>query len=354
MKIAILVIGFPPQYVGGTETQASGIASHLAARHDVWVFTRAVRGAPMHERRDGFTISRIPFINITGPRYFSYMISAFNEIRKRGPFDVLQCMYLVPNGVVGVMAKRLLRIPVAAWERGNSFYIRRGICRLASDFVMRGVDAVIVQSGGQKEEIERLYGLPAKKISVIPNAVDMPGTRAKGNCLLYLGRLAPVKGPEYLIEALKLMKNPPETLMVGDGPERKKLEQLAAGLPVKFIGHVEPEDAVKWLMKGSFLVLPSLSEGMPNAVLEAMSVGLPVIASSVGAVPEVVNDGKTGFLVEPRNVKQLAEKISLLAGDKKLRARMSKAALEEIKSYSWPVLVKKLESVYEKLTSSRP
>lgn len=353
MKIAILVVGFPPEFVGGTETQTMGIAKHLAKKHDVWVFTKHSGNAKELEERDGFHIVRVKHSQFAPVRYGAYILSIFRKVKTFGPFDIAQCMYLSPNGVAGVMIKHLLRTPVVAWERGRWFYSKGGHFRAISSFVMKNVDRVIVQSEGQKKEIMEMYGTPERRIDAIPNAVDLPKERANGSRLVYLGRLSPVKGPEYLLEALKLMKDPPETLIVGDGPEMEKLQRLAAGLPVEFIGRVEPESTRDWLLKGSFLVLPSLSEGMPNAVLEAMSVGLPVIASRVGSVADIVKDGVTGFLVEPRNTAQLAEKISLLSMDKKLRARMSKAALEEIKNYSWQFLVEKLEKVYEKLTSQR-
>jgi glycosyltransferase involved in cell wall biosynthesis len=98
-------------------------------------------------------------------------------------------------------------------------------------------------------------------------------------------------------------------------------------------------------------VLPSLSEGLPLVVVEAMAMGLPVIANRVGGLPWIIREGENGFLVEPRNPRDIAEKITLLLTNDNLRAYMSKRNIEEARKYSWEKIVENLEKVYMHITS---
>ncbi|TET11793.1 glycosyltransferase, partial [Candidatus Aerophobetes bacterium] len=128
-----------------------------------------------------------------------------------------------------------------------------------------------------------------------------------------------------------------------------RLEEMAAGLRVKFIGMVSPEKVYDFLEQAKILILPSLYEGLPNVIVEAMSVGVPVIATRVGGVPDVIKDGETGLLVEPGRVEELAISIKKLIEDDNLRRKMSKNCLEEAKKYSWDHVVERFEDLIERI-----
>ena len=118
-----------------------------------------------------------------------------------------------------------------------------------------------------------------------------------------------------------------------------------------FIGKVPHEEVLKYMSLSDVFVLPSLSEGFPNVVLEAMASGLPIVATKVGGLPEIVKNGENGFLIKPRNSKELAKKILLILNDKELSGRMSKNNIKEAKKYSYENVVDNLEKVYFKVTN---
>ncbi|HKY97209.1 MAG TPA: glycosyltransferase [Gemmatimonadaceae bacterium] len=146
-------------------------------------------------------------------------------------------------------------------------------------------------------------------------------------------RLVPVKGISYLIESLALLArhSPPIRLEIaGHGPERLKLEAAAARAGVAdrvaFLGWVD--DVPSAMDKWDIVALPSLAEGLGIAALEAMARGIPVVATQVGGLSEIIVDGRTGFLVPPKDPQAMADRISQLAKDPALRAKLGNAARE--------------------------
>jgi len=142
-------------------------------------------------------------------------------------------------------------------------------------------------------------------------------------------------------------------MLVGDGAEEEELRQLVERLSlgnwVSFIGKIPNEKIPEYLAASDVFVLPSLSEGLPNVILEAMASGLPIVASKVGGLPEMIKNGENGFLVEPKSPEQIAKKVLLLLGDNELKEKISKNNKEKAKDYSWESIVIKLEKVYQSL-----
>ena len=162
---------------------------------------------------------------------------------------------------------------------------------------------------------------------VVPNAEAVENVRRKhgiGEELVVLcaGRLSTEKGQADLLEAVALIAKMPDIprfrlLLAGDGVERQHLEQLSARLGIQekviFAGHAS--DMRPYYAMASMLVLPSHSEGSPNVVLEALAAGLAVAATTVGGVPEILEEGRTGLMVPPRNSAALAEVTARLLRD---------------------------------------
>jgi glycosyltransferase involved in cell wall biosynthesis len=145
------------------------------------------------------------------------------------------------------------------------------------------------------------------------------------------GRLVELKGLEYLLRAAAALRHEFPTLRVeiaGSGPQRAKLEEelveFGLGGRVEFLGWVDNLNTV--LPRWDIFVMPSLEEGFPVAALDAMAVGLPVVATRVGGVPELIEDGKTGWLVPPRDVEALASRLRVLLCNPELRANVGAAA----------------------------
>jgi glycosyltransferase involved in cell wall biosynthesis len=150
-----------------------------------------------------------------------------------------------------------------------------------------------------------------------------------------IGRLSTEKGHADLVRALSLVSKIPDvppfrTIIVGDGPERERLRQLAVqtgiGDRITMTGH--QTDVRSYYALASVFALPSHSEGSPNVVLEAMAAGVPVAATAVGGVPEIVEHDRTGLLVPARDPAAMAQAIGRLLRDKSLRRRLGEAGRE--------------------------
>ena len=352
MKIAILVSGFPPNDIGGAETQSYNMAKQLAKRgHNVTVLTRRSHGAEKEEMIEGFSVKRFRIIDLPVLRYFSHMIFSLREISKLKDADILQCMMLRPNGVIGALAKKLLGIKTVVWLRSSyTDSLRGGIfSRALGNFAIRNADLVLTQTEIVRKQV--LEDFPGKNIKAIPNGID-PGKKiSHGRSIVFVGNFIPRKGIPYLMKAMRKLKGA-RLVMVGDGPEMQQTKEMAKGMDVEFVGRVQPEEVKKHLMKRCIFVLPSVSgkgEGFPNVILEAMSVGLPVVATRIAGIPEIIEDGRTGFLVNEKNPEELADRMGKLLKDTKLRKRMSENCLKEVKKYSWKNVIKVVESNYRTL-----
>jgi glycosyltransferase involved in cell wall biosynthesis len=145
-------------------------------------------------------------------------------------------------------------------------------------------------------------------------------------------------------------------VMVGDGPDREPLEQLAHDLGIArstyFVGY-QPEVAGYYRLFDAFL-LPSVNEGTPVSAIEALASGTPVVATSVGGVPDVVRDGIDGYLVEPGDVAGAADRLATLAADEALRARLGEAGRARVtKRYSVARLVDDVDRLYRSLLAAK-
>ncbi|RBY82903.1 glycosyltransferase family 1 protein [Geodermatophilus sp. TF02-6] len=223
---------------------------------------------------------------------------------------------------------------------------------------LRRADAVVVLTGRTAAAL-RDDGVPAERIATIPSGFDpslfsgshddvFPG--AGRPRIGYVGRLAPQKRADLLVEAFGRMRRPADLVVVGDGPDRDRVRQLAAGSPhadrITLAGFVEHTAVPAVLASLDVLVLPSAYEEMGSVLTEAMASGLPVVASDVGGIPEVVCDGGTGLLVPPGDVGALAAALDRLAADAVLRARLSAGARARATDYAWPQLAARVAAVY--------
>jgi glycosyltransferase involved in cell wall biosynthesis len=179
----------------------------------------------------------------------------------------------------------------------------------------------------------------------IKNSRAVPYEERDG--ILFVGRLVASKGLEYLISATKGTNE--KLSIIGDGPEKKSLMNRASGSDVQFLGKLGQEEVFDHMRKAKALVLPSIfGEGLPNVILEAMSAGAPVISTSVGGIPDVLEDGKTGFVVEPKNVESLRRSILVLIRNKGIWHNIHTNCLSEAKKYSWEQVERKVMEELEK------
>jgi len=193
-------------------------------------------------------------------------------------------------------------------------------------------------------------GIPEERIEVIPNMVPIPTYYANpsfGAYIAYVGRVHPEKGIDTLLAAANLTGLP---LQVGGDYTAMPNVISEAPRNIRFLGFLDRGGVNKLYQHARFVVMPSISyEAFPNSVLEAMSHGLPVIASRIGGIPEIVDDGITGFLFDPGNYEELASKMKLLWENTGLCRQMGQAGRKKtIRKYNEEIYFKRLMHVYMK------
>lgn len=247
------------------------------------------------------------------------------------------------------------------WSNASAFK-KRIIRRL-----LRFNDGLIVLGKGWQSFYRDEVGCDCT-IAVLPNAVLVPivqSTRASDVVtLLYAGQIRPEKGLLDLAEAMQQLYTQSSQVlqlrMMGKGDtarsERIVKEVFAtAGLPnIAFLGTLVGEEKWRQFSSADIFVLPSHTEDMPVSILEAMAAGLPVIATEVGSIPEVIDHGVSGFLVKPHDPAGLAGAIRLLAEDQRLRASMGAAGRRKSnEEFSFERYVDRLELLYLTLLEGR-
>jgi glycosyltransferase involved in cell wall biosynthesis len=236
--------------------------------------------------------------------------------------------------------------------------------------VLRNFSKVVAVSNDVAKRL-RAGGVHEQRVIVIPNGVEVctnngnddrkasHGFSAGGVVVGAVGRLVPEKGFQYLLQcAPEVLARFPEAkfLLVGDGPLRTDLENLARklGISSRVIFTGEREDMRALYDRMDIFVLPSLNEGMPMSVLEAMAAMKPVIGTAVGGVPTVVIPEQTGLLVKPADPAALVDAISRLIGDSKLRGSLAeKAQRLVIERYSSREMASKYCSLYHEIARIR-
>jgi glycosyltransferase involved in cell wall biosynthesis len=237
--------------------------------------------------------------------------------------------------------------------RGNLFesaaYASRSFIARALRLYTDNVTLVIALNEFARTRLS-MAGFDPARIAVIPNMVDLPPSPAdpsRGSYAVFSGRMCIEKGVYDLLQAASLAPGV-EIRMLGAGAIIDELERRAPQ-NVRFMGQVDHQRVQDALRGARFLVFPSIwFEGCPLALLEAMAHGIPVIASRIGGIPELVEDGVSGLLFEPGNVAELAENMTELWNDPQRCAKMGMRARDRAEiEHSEPVFWRRLEAAYE-------
>jgi glycosyltransferase involved in cell wall biosynthesis len=259
--------------------------------------------------------------------------------------------------------------------RGYFGPLRSLFFRLLERRLAAGTTALIAVSPQVRDDLVALGVAPRERFVVIRLGIELdervaPELNGRGESRRYLGipgdrfavgwigRMTAVKRTDDVLIAFKRLRDggvDAVLCMVGDGPDRLQLEQRAHELGVArntvFLGY--QEDVAPFYAAFDALVLPSGNEGTPVSVIEALAAELPVVATRVGGVPDVVRDGEDGFLVEAGATDDLADRLAQLAGDPALRARMGKQGRERVlPRYAVERLVEDIDELYRSLLSA--
>lgn len=345
----VCLLGQYPPHIGGVSSHTYLLSMELAKRGDeVYVLTYP---HPDVKDIDGVKVETAFAPNIKGLRGLFFFISSFFKlisIVRRFNIGLIHAHFLLPPGLIGVCVGSLLGKKTAVTAHGSDLMIqaKNPILRRLIKFVLKRADYVLVVNQTLKDKVLEL-GINQDKVYITPNAVDVekfnPQKRelpsdmkmsADKPVLLFVGNLVFQKGVKYLLEAKKLMKNDAELLVVGDGPLRQELVMKVKddGIPdVVFVGARRDVDQI--MPSADVFVLPSISEGFPITILEAMASGLPVVATNVGGISEVMNE-EVGIMLNPSSPMELARALDKILENKTLMTDMGVAAREQALKYS--------------------
>ncbi|MGI8574801.1 MAG: glycosyltransferase family 4 protein [Egibacteraceae bacterium] len=377
MKIA-LVCPYDWARHGGVQAHVAQLARALSDDHDVHVF------APSSEHRDGGV--RNGRARAQDARHFS-----FQAVGR--PLPVRFNRSVAPVGLSPQAGRRILRgleafaphilhvheplVPVVslaaalggptpligtyhAWsERDLAYRAMRGVAQR----VHARLAATIAVSPVTQTYASEALGIPPGAFRVIPNGVEVDRFRSaepipelldpERPLMLFVGRLEPRKGLDVLVRAflrLRAGSARPRLCVVGDGPERERCQQMIPSSirpDVLFVGAVDEREKARYHASADVYVAPNVGgEGFGIVLLEAMAAGLPVVATEIPAFRTVLRDGRQGRLVPPNDAVALAEALTTLLSNSKLRAAMAREGHATVAQYDWPVVAGRIEQLY--------
>jgi len=385
MKVGKLSWEFPPRVVGGIARHCEGLAKALVQQnHDVHLFTLDFPGSPNYEEMDGVKVYRAS-TELGHPNFLTWVL-LFNHFLAKRMADVTQSVEFDVIHVhdwlaafSGISFKHYLKKPMVLTVHSTEIGRAQGL-HSPDSFSINGIewwatyeaDRVIVCSQSMKNEICGHFNLPLDKVDVIPNAIDETkyqtsvdrgsvrqryGVGYGEKLILCVGRLVPQKGIEYFIRAIPhIAKRYPEAkfIIVGEGWSRDILESEARasghGGKIQFTGFASDQEVINLMTSADVLVVPSVYEPFGIVALEGMATGVPVVASQVDGLSEVIEHDRTGVFVFPRSPESIAWGINRVLSDPDHAKWLTENAKERLrKAYSWEAVAMKTVEVYRKV-----
>jgi len=365
-------------HVGGTEKVVLDLCHNLVLNgHEVCVFTLNIPKTKEEEVFNNIKIMRVNAWELTPITGFqsAFSFKAWFKLQKTiedfKP-DIIHAHHqFFFTTLIGMLLKKRHHIPtVTTLHLGSIDFIFgfkgiviRKIERMMGRIINNNSDIVIAGSKNLKENGIKI-GIDPAKSTIIPNAVDLSYFKmirtysAKPRNVVFIGRLISAKGPDILIRSAKVVSEKiPDVKfnIVGDGPLKKKIEEyVKKNNLTKNITILGKIAEIRDMMKASDIyVRPSLVDGMPYGILEAMAAGLPVIATDVAGTSDIITHSKTGYLVKAGNVKELADAIIELLKNPDYLENMAINGLDFVTSnYGWQDIYAAYDNCYQKLLAN--
>jgi glycosyltransferase involved in cell wall biosynthesis len=369
----VMILSNADPSVGGTERQALLLADALQAQ-GVGVFFLMKRWAGVGrcgtagESRYYGTVKITPLSTLRlypGWSFLgTFLIWALRHCRCFQIIHAHTAGLGVIAGVVGWLTRKKVIVKIPS-EKDVQYLSGGGLFRDLRRWVLRRQTSRFVAVSTEMVRSLIGVGIEAKRIALIPNGVEIPRVEdhfdqvslksglledAEAFIVLFVGRLVAEKGLERLIRVWAALAGREKMTLViaGDGPLRTELESLVKDLnllsSVRFLGH--QHDVSKLYTIADVFVLPSRTEGMSNALLEAMAAGIPPIASNVGGNRDVIEDQNSGFLVDWDDPTTCAQVIRKLLADAELRQRIGNAAKSRVRFFALPYIARQYQQLY--------
>jgi N-acetyl-alpha-D-glucosaminyl L-malate synthase BshA len=364
--------------LGGSGVVATELARALAAAgHDVHL----ISSERPFRWQDGVPRLRFHAVDVPSyplfrePQYLLALANTIARVSDEQQLDIVHAHYAVPHATAAYLASQML-------SAGSSPARPRTVTTLhGTDITLVGSDrsyarvvafsieqSDVVTAVSHSLEADTVASLGVRHpIDVIPNFLDCGhyrrrpdptlraelGVGADDALIVHMSNFRPVKRVDVVLEVFRHARReaPARLVLIGDGPDRPEIERRVAadGLAadVRFVGEVP--DPVRWLAIADVFLLPSSQESFGLAALEAMACEVPVVASNVGGLPEIVHSGVTGFVCAPDAIQEMADRCAALVRDRTRRLAMGRAAAAMVRtSYCTPVVVPRYERAYER------
>mgnify|MGYP001458654276 FL=1 len=376
MKIGITCY---PTY-GGSGAVATELGLALAQRgHEVHFVTYAqpFRLVGLHERVFYHEVEMEDYPLFEHPPYSLALAVALHDAARREELDILHMHYAIPHAASAFLAKEMLKaerdIKIVTTLHGTDITLvgLHPSFRAITRFSILESDGLSAVSQYLKDETVRSFSVPDHRIDVIPNFVDTevwrrdrePCHRSKlapdgQKIVMHVSNFRAVKRVQDVVEVFAKIREKVKArlVLVGEGPERpralKHAADLGLGDDVLFLGrHSSVEEL---LSCADLFLLPSESESFGLAALEAMSCGAPVVASNAGGLPEVIDDGESGFLFPVGAIDDMAAAGVRILSDDGLRSQMSQAARQlAVERFSAGAIIPLYEALYERVLGTK-
>jgi N-acetyl-alpha-D-glucosaminyl L-malate synthase BshA len=369
--------------VGGSGVVATELGFALADRgHHIHL----ISSEPPFRWRDGVPglsfheVQVPPYPLFREPQYLLALTNTIAHVAEKERLDIIHAHYAVPHATAAYLARQMLDVSSGCSPRTVTTLHGTDITLVGSDpsyrrvvaFSIEQSDAVTTVSHSLRNDTVSALGVE-RPIEVIPNFLDCSEYRRKPDAALrarlgpperydalviHISNLRPVKRAGMALDVFRRIRTHARArfLIVGDGPDREELERQASeyalGDDVVFLG--EQEDLVALLSISDLFLLPSIQESFGLAALEAMACGVPVVASKVGGLPEIIEDGVTGFVCAPDDVAGMVERGVRLLTDPDLHGRIAANASSLVRtSYCTDRIVPYYEEAYRRVLADR-
>ena len=365
MKILRVASDLYPSIVGGLGLHAHEMSKEQARLgHDVTVYTSNVDGSPTQEYKDGYRIQRFkPLIKIGGNSLMPLLF--FKLFKTRNDFDIVHAhSHLFFSTNLCALARKFGSAPLVITNHGLisqtvPVWVHKIYIPTIAKWTYKSADKIICYTEQEKSILKKL-GIDSDKIVVIHNGIDTnvftPDKREESNNqILWIGRFTPGKGVEYVIDAFGMLVNEYSNLkllMIGTGPLKEIIEQKIQDLNLSkniIIKEFIPNSNLPEIYQNSdAFILPSINEGIPRTILEAMACGLPVVCTKLPQLTDVVKG--CGLLVPLRDSQALVEAVSKIVSDESLAQKVGENGRKKVvENYSWEDTVKRTINLYDEL-----
>jgi len=332
--------------------------------------------------------STVGNLSINFPRFFTFPQFGFSSAQIRADFfhrsivrtiekknfnfDLIHAHFIFPSGLSAIRLKKVYGLPIIITAHGGDVYRLPFLTvswKRKCINILECADQIITTSTRNARVIKETLGIDKEKVSVIPNGfkenlfaptdknlarriVELP---IQAKVILSIGNLTEIKGHRFLLEAMKrVLEFDSEIIcvIIGRGRDENILKNISKNLgiekSIRFIPGIPHEDIPIWLNASDIFVLPSLDEGFPTVIPEALGCGLPVVATRVGAIPESIDNRNISILVEPGDSEMLADGIKVALDNQWRIDEIRKFAVD---NYSWGIISRRIIGIYSRMVT---